>query len=207
MNVTFLWSTDKRTRRNKIRNKFIREISEVQNLWTKLRRIITIIWHIKGMDRTQITKNVFELKCKVTNPVEFLITLDNSKMRGKSAWEKQQREERVDTKSKGWNLGRKKKKFCSVTCIEWKQRTRKMCRLSYADSIKRDIRGSQVILNQKFYFVHGFTHDKTVHIENITNKRNKNTYFTNYYFSFLVSKFRGSVQELHNWQNLEKKNI
>jgi hypothetical protein len=53
--------------------------------------------------------------------------------------------------------------------------------------VKDNKHGSLVLLNQKFYFVHGFTHDKTVDIENTTNERNKNTYFTNYYFQLSCS--------------------
>jgi hypothetical protein len=66
------------------------------------------------MDRTQIIKRPFELKCRVTNPVEFLITL-NSKMRGKRAGGRGQGEERVDKRSKGWIVGRKKKELSSDT--------------------------------------------------------------------------------------------
>jgi hypothetical protein len=67
--------------------------------------------------------------------VEFLVTLDDSKMRGKRAGGRQQREERVDKKLKGWIVARKKKEFCPVTCIKWKQclkkkRTRKMSKMS-----------------------------------------------------------------------------
>jgi hypothetical protein len=146
--------------------------------------------------------------------VEFFITLDESKMRGKSAGGRQKSEERVDEKSRGWIMGRKKKEFGPVTCIKWKQclkkkRMRKIRRPSYADSVKRDLdmfiilvkdnkHGSGVLLNQKFYFLHGFTHDKTVDIENTTNKRNKIHTLQIIILSFLVSKFQGSVQKLHN---------